>query len=223
MHPKAKQTAQITLALIMIFAALFLVYEIIILLIGFMKTLEPNLAAGFLTAFTTVVASISAITLGKYFERKKEIESHFRDKKVKIYDDFLIEFYKLFGSDDENYETGDGVESDLDLVPFLRDWQRKIILWGGADVVASYIKWMKHISSNEPNAQSMFLTEDFFKALRKDIGLSSKGLMKGDFIHLILRNSDLFFTLAKKNPDITLAEMGEIERQLKTLAPQEAE
>jgi hypothetical protein len=224
MSPQMKQSLHVLIGVGLIVLTSYLVYELVNFFVELLKALDPNLAGGLVTASTTIFVSIIAITLGKYFERKKEVESHFREKKVQIYDEFLIEFYKLFSLEDENRDTEEKEpKSDLDLVPLLRDWQRKIILWGGADVVSSYIKWMKHISTNEPNAHSIFLTEDFFKALRKDIGLSSKGLIKGDLIHLILRNSDLFLTLAKKNPNITLAEIGKIEAQQKTPETQKGE
>jgi hypothetical protein len=70
--------------------------------------------------------------LGRYLERKKEIESHFRAIKIKMYDEFLAEFFKLFGGN---------AGSDVDLVPFLREWQRKMIVWGGAPVLVAY-KWI---------------------------------------------------------------------------------
>ena len=89
-----------------------------------------------------------------------------------------------------------------------------MILWGGSDVLSSYVKWQKQIRISAPNAQSMFLTEDFFKSIRDDLGLSNRGLKKGTFIYLMLRNTELFLELAKKNPDITLEEFAEIEKNM---------
>lgn len=58
-----------------------------------------------------------------------------------------------------------------------------------------------------------FLMDDFFRALRKDIGQSSAGIEKGGFSHLWLRYPDLFLEEAKKNPDLTLIELAEIEKK----------
>ena len=57
-----------------------------------------------------------------------------------MYDEFLSEFFKLFGDEEDN---------DGDLVPFLREWQRKMIVWGGAPVMSAYIKWNKNLKKNE--------------------------------------------------------------------------
>lgn len=173
-----------------------------------LSSLDTKLAIGILTASTTVIVAALTVSLGRYLERKKEIEAHFRDKKVEIYDEFLKEFFNLFSGDDEI------APNEHDLVSFLREWQRKMILWGGSDVLSSYLKWKKHLGVGEPNAQTMFLTEEFFKSIRKDLGLSNRGLEKGIFVHFILKNADLFLEMAKKNPNITLAELGKIEESL---------
>jgi hypothetical protein len=173
-----------------------------------LSSIDTKLAVGLLTASTTIVVAALTVSLGRYLERKKEIEAHFREKKVEIYDEFLKEFFKLFGQDSAN------APDEQDLVSFLKEWQRKMILWGGAGVLSSYLKWKKHLGRGEPNAQSLFLTDDFFKAIRKDLGLSNRGLEKGAFAHFMLKNAELFLQMAKENPDITLAELGQIEEKL---------
>lgn len=55
--------------------------------------------------------------------------------------------------------------------------------------------------------------DEFFRALRADIGQNSKGLEKGAFANLILRHGDFFIVQAKKNPNITLAELSTLEKE----------
>lgn len=168
-------------------------------------SLDKELSVGLLTAFTTVVVATITVMLGRYLERKKEIESHFRTGKIQMYDEFLAEFFKLFGGEESN---------DVDLVPFLREWQRKMIVWGGSPVLVSYIKWNQHLKKGEPDARTVYLMDEFFRAMRKDIGLSNSGLEKGAFSHFILRHSETFLILSKQNPNITLAELEEKEKEL---------
>jgi len=59
-----------------------------------------------------------------------------------------------------------------------------MILWGGQDVLKSYIDLIRKLKSGEPDAQAMWMTEDFFREMRKDLGLSSRKLSKGTFVHL---------------------------------------
>lgn len=175
-------------------------------------TIDTKLAVSLLTAATTVMVATMTVVVGKYLERKKEIESHFREKKVEIYDEFLKEFFKIFFSEDDGANQPKGGEDEL--VKFLQEWQRKMVLWGGSEVLQIYIKWKNYMASKEPDAQTVFLMGKFFKALRKDVGLSNRSLDDGIFSHLILRNSELFLQMVKENPSITLAEVARKEKEL---------
>lgn len=168
---------------------------------------NPQLAVGVVAAAATLLASTATVMLGRYYERKKEIEAHFRAEKIKIYDEFLGKLFKLFEDDKEK-------EGSADMVKFLREWQRKLVLWGGSNVLATYFKWMSRLKRGAYDADTIFLMDDFFRALRADIGQSSSGLSRGSFAHLILRNADLFLAQAARNPRITLEELGRIEKEL---------
>jgi len=175
---------------------------------GQFKLLDAQASTTILTAATTVIVATLTVVLGKYYERKKDIEAHYREKKTEIYDEFLCEFFKIFHSDSNEDEE------NPELVTFLREWQRKMILWGGQDVLLKYIGWMANLKKGEPTAQSIFMMEDFFLEIRKDLGHKNNKLIKGTFIHLILKNPELFLAMAKKNPNLTLAEVAKAESEL---------
>src|SRR6185312_6274326 len=117
---------------------------------------NPTIAIAAISAIATVFTATVTVMLGRYFERKKEIEAHFRADKIKIYDAFLSEFFSTFQS------AGEGKE-DTDLVDFFREWQRKVVLWGGSEVLRAYIKWMAHLKNGKPDAQTVFLMDEFFR------------------------------------------------------------
>ena len=168
------------------------------------KLLDPAVSVALLTGATTVLVATLTVVLGKNYERKKDIEAHYRSKKVEIYDEFLCELFKLF---DESRVDRDA-ES---LVKFLREWQRKIILWGGQDVLRKYILWISHLKKGVPDVQSMLLMEKFFLEIRKDLGHKNNKLDEGTLISLMLKNPDLFMKKAKENPNITLEELSKFE------------
>lgn len=205
MNPKIKETLVLILGFALIGGLVYGGYKLIVTVWAQFISLDKQLSVGLLTAFTTVFVATLTVMLGRYLERKKEVESHFRTSKIQMYDEFLTEFFKLFG-DEEN--------TDVDLVPFLREWQRKMIVWGGAPVLVAYIKWSQHLKKGEPDARTVFLMDEFFRAMRKDIGLSNSGLEKGVFSHFILRHSELFLLIAKQNPNITLGELSEKEKEM---------
>lgn len=205
-----KNVLSTTFALVIVCFFGWLVYWVVSQVWGQFKLIDPKLSVGILTASTTVIVATLSVVLGKYMERKKDIESHYREKKIQIYDEFLSEFFKLFYSDD----VQDPSDDNWALVGFLREWQRKMILWGGQDVLFKYIEWRKHLNNNTPDAKTMFLMEDFFKAMRADIGHKNTKLQKGSFFHLILQDADLFLKLAESKPDITFEEVEEIKKSL---------
>lgn len=206
---KWKMIGVTSLAVAILIAFITSLYWVISGIWNQFKVLDKQVAIGLLTAATTILVSTTTVVLGRYLERKKEIESHFRTQKIEIYDDFLKEFFKLFN------DAGAGKEPE-DMVPFLREWQRKMIVWGGQDVLKSYIDWMARLKSGEPDAKAMWMTEDFFRAIRKDLGHSSRKLPKGAFIHLILRNAEFFIQMSKSNPNITIAQVAEMEKTAET-------
>ncbi len=172
-----------------------------------LSSVDTNLAVGLVTAASTIVVATVTVTIGKYFERKRSVDAHFRDAKVQIYDEFLKEFFRIF--------HGDGEESDTsELTKFLKEWQRKMVLYGGGQVLATYLKWKSHLSKGSPDANTFFLMGDFFLAMRKDMGLSNKGISRKTFAHLILRHPQLFLEMAKENPNVTLAELAAKEKEL---------
>jgi hypothetical protein len=166
--------------------------------------IKPELAVAVVAASATLIGSTVTVMLGRHFERKKDIEAHFRAEKIKIYDEFLAELFKLFHS---------GSEGTDDMVAFLREWQRKLVLWGGSNVLGAYFKWMSRLKGT-PDAQTMFLMDEFFRALRADVGQGSSGLPKGAFAHLVLRRGEFFLEQAKRNPKITLVELSHLEKQV---------
>ena len=164
-------------------------YKLIVTIWAQLLSLDKQLSVALLTAFTTVIVATLTVMLGRYLERKKEIESHFRASKIQMYDEFLAAHFKLFGGEND---------TDIGLVSFLREWQRKMIVWGGAPVLVAYIAWAQHLKKGEPDAQTFFLMDEFFRAMRKDIGLSNSGLEKGVFSHFILRHSEFFYAWQNK-------------------------
>lgn len=175
------------------------------------KLLDPTVSSALLTAATTVLVATITVVLGKYFERTKDIEAQNRSKKVEIYNEFLVELFKVFFSDSQVNKVKKRPGQSDQLVKFLREWQRKMILWGGQDVLKQYILWMGHLKKNVPDIQAMILMEKLFFEIRKDLGLGNSKLIEGTFISLMMKNPELLMKKAKENPNLTLEELAKIE------------
>lgn len=173
------------------------------------KLLSPEVSTGLVTAAATVLAATIAVAVGKYYERKKDIEAHYREKKVEIYDQFLVELFEFM--DSEGRRPGGNPKAAESLVKFLREWQRKMILWGGQDVLAAYMSWIGGIRKGTIDIQSLLLMDKFFREIRKDLGHKSNNLEKGALVGLTLKRPDVFIEKAKENPNMTLEELSKYE------------
>ncbi len=165
--------------------------------------LNPQLGAALVAGFFTITVSISAVVLGRYLEKVKEVEAAYRDRRLKVYEEFVDRFYALTSSE-KSVE-----EHQKDFTNFLCDFNKKILLWVGSRTVRNYAEMMKKISINPTAASSVFSMEDFYKAMRKDLGLENQSLRRGDLLALILRSNDLqqLLNLSRTNPDITLQDL----------------
>lgn len=209
----ANKTSNLIQFFSLLFAFLFLsglcwvIYQIWLSFQNLDKQVSTSLVAGSVTILTATLT----VVLGKYYERKKEIESHYRAKKTEIYDEFLLEVFKLF----KKNSVGEKLE-DNNLVEFMMEWQRKMILWGGQSVFVKYLEWMTNISSSPPSIRSMYLMEEFFIEIRKDLGQNSSSIPRGSIIRLMLKEPELFFELEKLNPNATLDDLATLEKEHKT-------
>lgn len=180
----------------------------------YIASVPKELGAALVAAAATVFVTTITVMVGRYFERRRELDALYREKKTEIYDEFLKEFFSLFwasGSD------SDSPKSEDDLVPFLREFTRKLVLWSGPEVIEAFCAWKEHLAKGNPDAKSIFLTESFLSAIRKDLRHSNNGLKKGFFARLFLREGNLFLAMAEKNPDVTLAALAEAEQALAAL------
>lgn len=148
---RLRRLAQLLLGVVLLAVLGLVIFMVVRAVWRELIAVNADLAIAVITGATTILAATGAIVLGRYYERAREREAHFREKKVEIYDEFLSEFFKLFYSQEQQ-----------DLVAFLREWQRKILLWGGDTVLAAYIVLVRSLRSGNPDAGAMFLTEDFF-------------------------------------------------------------
>lgn len=177
----------------------------------YVSAVPKEIGAALIAGAVTILVATATVTIGRYFERRRELDALYRDKKTEIYDEFLKEFFNLFFSSGEKPDS----QAEKNLVPFLREFTRKLILWSGPEVIEAFVAWKDHLARGTPDAKSIFLTEGFLLAIRKDLRHTNSGLRKGFFARLFLREGSLFLAMAEKNPNVTLAELTDAENAVK--------
>jgi len=187
-------------------------YQLITLFIEFFAKLDKTVAVAIVAGSVTVLTSTLTVVLGRYFEAKRDREAAHREKKTELYNEFLgMIFDKSLAHDEEK-------EEEVDLVPSLREIQRKFILWSGPDAVKAYADWhaLLRTQGNAPRPNSMIKMVDFFLALRGNLGHSNKGIKPDHLVSFLLRNPELFMEMYRKNADVSLAEIAAKEEEVRS-------
>jgi hypothetical protein len=125
--------------------------------------------------------------------REREIDESHRQKKVEIYNDFL----KLVSSyiQGANEDNRNKLPKQQKIIDETEKFQNGILLWGGPKVIASYLNYRKQA---EVGTSEMFISIDqFYRALREDIGLSNEGLENLETIQLYLKDPNEVKELVK--------------------------
>jgi hypothetical protein len=127
-------------------------------------------------ALTTFVISTGVVMVGRYFERRLEIEARLKAQKIDIYDSLLQKLSQIFQRE----------HSNTDLVVFITEWQSKLMLWSNSATLNSM--WLWHDGLVTQNEKSLFLLDDFIRAMREEVGHSSSEIEQGAFIHLMINH-----------------------------------
>ena len=183
---------------------------------GAFTDLDKTVAAAIVAGIFTVIATTITVMVGRYFEEKRKQSELHREKKIQMYDTFIARMFKIFANAEESAEDerpgDDSGAGEQELIEFLREHQRQFLLWSNAGVIRAFAEWRKTLSG-EPTAQTILKMEEFFLAVRRDLGHSNWGIKQGDTARYLLRHTDFFHAQIKINPNITISELAKLEEE----------
>ncbi len=203
----------LTFALAVIGGLVALAIYAVISFFSYVSAVPKEIGAALVAGVTTILVATITITIGRYFERKKELDALYREKKTEVYDEFLKVFFQVWFS---GGKTAEG-EQEQDLVKLFREFSVKLVLWSGPDVLEAFVRWKEKIAEGHANAEGVFETENFLNAIRADLRHSNNGVRRGWFARLFLQESELFLAMAAKNPKVSLTELAAAEECIRAL------
>lgn len=136
----------------------------------------------------SAIVAIIVVFLGRYFERQKEIDSKIREKKIAIYENFIIGSMDFMLNSSKPNSVGKNNELITKLDKTLRDFNKNLLFWGSDSIIREYIKFQQktHIASGD-GIKIMNSYAKLIRALRKDTGHKNKGLKNSDFMKLFIK------------------------------------
>ena len=169
----------------------------------------------------SIGAPVTAFThfLGKRVENKNQIEASFREKKIDLYLRFVTHLDSYF-----HPEQG-GNKSTKHTVKVLLDFQRKLVFWCGPATTRKFLKFKKALVRPDEDmaegsvgrlAHHSELFSELLLAMRRDLGLSNRGIDKKTlWAELNLKEPELLFEWAQKDPDMLSGELDKMTSQAK--------
>lgn len=203
---RTKMALSIVLAVALLVGMGWGLYWLLTSLFEYLRNVPKELGAPLVAAAATIMAATATVMIGRYYERKRELDSLYREKKMEIYAEFIQVLF-------EQFHDGDS-QNPEDVTKFIKKFVQKLILWSGPGPIAAFLHWKEHLAKGTPDAKSMQLTEQLLLALRSDLRHSNRGIPAGFFASFVLKESALFMELSKKNPNITLDQVAAIEVEI---------
>ena len=168
---------------------------------------------------TGLIVAAGALRV-KHIENKNSVEAQFRDAKVKLFNEFMEYFNQI---------TEKRIQGD-ESVKTLKEWKRKLLFWGGPKVMVAFLDFLslaeqqKDIKTIGILARHTQAMGNIILAMREDVGLSNKGIVTGGTkgvpkgtifgARYIMRHPNLFLDQLRKNPAMTLEQLGALEKGL---------
>jgi len=133
----------------------------------------------------TLTGIISSGVIGyfiKYFlDKKAQFSSHNAQIKRETYQDY-VDFVLNFLKNIQEQETAVTEEQKKMLIDNMRKFHNHAVLYASPKVINAYSDMLQnsyHPATNDNSAHTMVLMTNIFKEMRKDIGLSNRGLKSG--------------------------------------------
>jgi hypothetical protein len=139
---RVKRFLSLLLAFALLAGAVVGICYSIAALLAYISSVPKELGAALVAGATTIIVATITVMVGRYFERKKELDALYRDKKTEVYDEFLKTFFQIWFSGDR---TAEG-ESDPEVVKLFRDFSVKLVLWSGPEVLEAFARWKEFMA-----------------------------------------------------------------------------
>lgn len=175
---------EIFFTLLILVMSIFMLYQfkkLFVYLQNSFKGTDKDILVALIVAGSTVIVSVLSLVIGKYIEKKKEIENSLREKKIPVYEEFVQFTFKVF-----NHEIDFAKNPEKANKGFM-DITQKLIVWGSDEVVNKWILYRNNSQSSSPK-NILFDMENLLLAIRRDLGHKNYSMIKGDLLSMFVKD-----------------------------------
>ena len=189
---------QTVVSLVIVLLLLGVVAAFIWFLIRQISKLDSNVAAASIGATATVLVSAIAVFAGRYLERKRDLETAAREKRIPLYEDFIAFWFRQLYAD----RMGEAPPSSEELMKAMVDFTRASTVWASDEVILKWSEVRRRFAvlealrealeeaGAEPQGRAavepLFIFEEFLLAIRRDTGYPKTKLATGDLLGMFI-------------------------------------
>jgi hypothetical protein len=164
-------------AVALLVAAAWMLYAVAIRI----PTLNPTV----LGAFITAAVGFAGLAYVQWQSKTRDIAESHRSSKLEVYNTFF-DIAEQF-QDPKSAPSLESGELPEDLRKKFIRLNRGLLIWASPDVIKA---WKKFKRAAGTSANVLYAIDDVYQAIRKDLGNSNRGLLRGDLIRLQLKDPD---------------------------------
>lgn len=177
-------------ALAAVVALLFGLWWVGASLVTMLRTIDAEIAAAIVSGLAAVTIAIATTWLGRSLQRRTDARRGQQEKRVPVYEEFVKGVLQSMGISSSG-KARKGRIDEQHAHRVLSEFTEKAIVWGSDDVLKAWIAFRTAGQQPEEYGNKILLImEELFLAMRKDLGLSNRGLDRGDLLRLFINDFD---------------------------------
>jgi len=170
---KLKYLFKLILGILILSTIIYSVYFALLKIFGFLVKVRSDVLAAIVAGFFMFIVHIVVAFLNQRHLKQRDIDESHRTKKVEIYKKYLDITSKMQAG--MNPRLSHKELSEDDLTNFFVEFRTELVLWGSPKVIKSFQYLHKPGLSSNPKELHIAMNQ-FYQAIREDIGLGNKGL-----------------------------------------------
>lgn len=155
------------------------------LLFGFLGNVDPTVGAALIAGVFTVLVGIGSTLITQYMIKVRQAEEAHREAKISLYKRFLDLVAAHLA--EENPSLQGGELSDEAVASEFFHFKTELLLRGSPRVIQALERFEDVRSEGGDLIQAI---DDVYREIRRDIGLTNKGLRGKELAGVYVKNSD---------------------------------
>lgn len=150
------------------------------------NSLGESLQAGIIAAIPIIIVAVVGYFANKSLETKRSVELAMRPKKIELYDEFIKFIMSIF-----NNQKVTKPPSDDEMLKFFIAKTPVLMTFASNAVIEKWGRLRTGLGEDGlSNERKLFMVEELFKEIRRDLGHSGRGFHKGDILRLFINDID---------------------------------